>query len=150
MQATVPPPLVAALVALLMKLITMGGMALPFGNGWPRIAAILLVITGVGIAIAGIVQFRRHQTTVDPLNPDRASALVTDGIFTRTRNPMYLGLLLGLIGYGFWLASISALVIALVFIPLITASQISTEERVMEDLFGDAYLSYKHRTRRWL
>ena len=133
-----------------MKLITLGELALIFGNGWPRVAAVLLALTGFGIAIAGIVQFRRHSTTVDPLNPDRASALVTDGIFTRTRNPMYLGLLLVLIGYGFWLSSLSALLISLVFIPLITASQISTEERVMEDLFGEAYRSYKQRTRRWL
>ncbi|NRA23032.1 MAG: hypothetical protein HRU08_00855, partial [Oleispira sp.] len=56
---------------------------------WPMV----FIITGLSIALAGVKEFSLHQTTVNPLEPNKSSTLVTSGIYQLTRNPMYLGML---------------------------------------------------------
>lgn len=67
-----------------------------------QVAGALVASLGVAVALGGVVEFRRAQTTVDPIHPDKASASVVRGIYRVTRNPMYLGfaLLLGGLGSG--------------------------------------------------
>ena len=102
------------------------------------------------MAVAGVAQFRRHGTTIDPTAPERASALVTTGVFGVTRNPMYLGMTAVLLGLGVWTGNAAALVPALLFVPFITAVQIRAEEAAMRRLFGPAFDAYAARTPRWL
>ena len=99
----IPPAVVFVAAALLMKL---ASWALPAwhvdvpGRDVPAAAA---AIAGLLLGIAGILSFQRAKTTVHPMRPSEASSLVTTGIYTRTRNPMYLGLLMGLIAWGVYL-----------------------------------------------
>lgn len=150
MQAKIPPPIVAAAVAVVMKLVSKTAAAVPVVGPWQRPLAALLLVAGIAIAVAGVVRFRHHKTTVDPLHPDKASQLVTDGIFSFTRNPMYLGMLVALLAFAVWLGSATTVLIALMFVPLITALQINEEERAMQTLFGEEFTHYRRRTRRWL
>ena len=105
---------------------------------------------GVGLGLAGVAAFRRMRTTVDPTRPDQATALVTSGMFRWSRNPMYLGFLLILIGWGVVLNNAAAIVAALTFIPYMNRWQIAPEERVLRSNFGEAFEAYASRTRRWI
>jgi len=73
------------------------------------VVALVFVALGIAIALSGVVAFRRARTTVNPLKPDAASSLVESGIYRYTRNPMYVGLALALVGWAVYLAAPLAL-----------------------------------------
>jgi protein-S-isoprenylcysteine O-methyltransferase Ste14 len=113
---------------------------------------VLLVFVGAGaaIGIAGVRAFHRARTTVNPWRPHASSELVVSGIYQRTRNPMYLGLLLALAGWGLYLANLYSLLLAFTFVPYMNRFQIRPEERALEQAFGEAFVEYCKRVRRWL
>lgn len=111
--------------------------------GWALIAA------GAGIIVAAILQFRRAHTTVDPTRPARASALVRTGIFGYSRNPMYLGMAIGLSGWALLLGSLGPWFVVALFVPLLTWLQIKPEEAVLGTLFGRDYADYCAHVGRW-
>jgi protein-S-isoprenylcysteine O-methyltransferase Ste14 len=113
------------------------------------VAAVLIAI-GVAVAIGGVVSFRRAKTTVNPLKPETSAALVSTGVYSFTRNPMYLGMVLALFAWAVYLSSIWSLVGPLLFGLYITRFQIVPEERVLDRLFGAPFAEYKKRVRRWL
>ena len=91
--------------------------------------------------------FRRSGT---PPRPGvRATMLVTNGAFRYTRNPMYLGLIIMLIGVAILLGSYSPLIVIPIVIWILHNKFILREEKWMEEWFGDSYLEYKSKTRRW-
>jgi protein-S-isoprenylcysteine O-methyltransferase Ste14 len=84
------------------------------------------------------------------MKPETATALVCGGVYTVTRNPMYLGLLVLLIAWAVYLSSAWALLGPLAFAVYITRFQILPEERALGTLFGAEYAAYRARVRRWL
>ncbi len=105
-------------------------------------------ITGVLLIIFAFKALLEHRTTVLPNKS--STTLVTTGPYVRFRNPIYLGEVLLLL-YGAEITkSIWFVAAALIFGVLVTAMQIIPEERHLEATFGDAYLDYKSRTRRWI
>lgn len=115
----------------------------------PAIAATLGLL-GVGCCLLGVISFPRAHTTVNPLNPSAASALVASGIYRLTRNPMYLGFLFVLLGEIVWLGSPIALVAAPVFAVYLNRFQIIPEERALQERFGPEFPAYTTRVPRWL
>ena len=105
---------------------------------------------GVAVAALGVASFRRAATTVNPIDPGATTALVDQGVYRVSRNPMYLGFLLVLLGWGIWLESPAALALALGFVPYMNRYQIIPEERSLEARFGDAYARYRESVRRWI
>jgi protein-S-isoprenylcysteine O-methyltransferase Ste14 len=145
------PPVVVLLVALIAVYIH--DQLFPLGNilGESRyMLAQVLFALAIFIAIAGIVSFKRAKTTVNPVQIEKASNLVTSGMFRITRNPMYLGMLLLVIGFAIRLDNPIALIWAVVFQQYMNRFQIFPEERMLAFLFGDAYENYMTRVRRWL
>jgi protein-S-isoprenylcysteine O-methyltransferase Ste14 len=116
---------------------------------WNRFAALPAAV-GVAAAAAALARFRQAQTTVNPMDPSKTSRLVTGGIFGVSRNPMYLGLSLLLIGWALWLGSASPWLVPPLFVILITFVQIIPEERVLGRLFGAQYATYRRRVPRWI
>ncbi len=114
---------------------------------WLAAAFAMLGLTCCGL---GLASFRRARTTVNPLQPDTATALVVSGLYRLTRNPMYLGFLFLLLGELVWLANPIALLAALAFVPYLNRFQIGPEERALRDRFGLDYVNYTTRVRRWL
>jgi protein-S-isoprenylcysteine O-methyltransferase Ste14 len=94
--------------------------------------------------------FFRSQTTVNPMKPENSNKIVTSGTYRFTRNPMYVGLLMVLLGYAIWLGAITPFLLLPLFVVLITTQQIIPEEEMLERNFGQEYLDYKQRVRRWL
>lgn len=146
----IPPPLVALLCALAAWQFTDATRGSVFDFGPVYILTILLCGKGLFIAIMGMREFARRQTTVNPLTPGSASALVDGGVFRYTRNPMYLGLATALAGIAFALGNWSAFLFVLLFVLYIQLFQIYPEERAMLELFGDEYSNYCAKVRRWL
>lgn len=110
---------------------------------------ICFVVAGC-VGIAGVYEFRRAQTTVNPVKVDTASTVVDSGIFAYTRNPMYLGLFLLLFGFAYWHQNLLSIAFSFTFILYMNRFQILPEERALESLFGASYIDYKQRVRRWI
>jgi protein-S-isoprenylcysteine O-methyltransferase Ste14 len=150
LELKIPPPAVALAIGFLMWLTSILFGFIPIPLNYRLAAALSLLVIGQGISISGIVSFRRAKTTLNPLKPGNASALVTSGIYRFTRNPMYLGLLLTLMGWLVFIASPPALVFLFLYVVYINRFQIDPEERVLASLFGGDYAAYKTRVRRWV
>lgn len=112
--------------------------------------AIVFCIVGLAVTLVAVRSFFTAATTVNPMKPDQADKLVTTGWYKISRNPMYVGLLMMVIGYALWLQNPSAFIGVVLFVFTITIFQIKPEEKVMEEKFGDEYTAYKTRVRRWL
>ena len=150
LELKVPPPLVALLFGFFMWLAAplVAPVEAPFGL---RVGiAVILACAGAVFGIGAMVSFRRAKTTMNPLKPDTASSLITGGVLRYTRNPMYLSLLLYLLGWAMYLSSWLALLFLPVFVLYINRFQIVPEERALSSLFGREFAAYKDRVRRWL
>jgi protein-S-isoprenylcysteine O-methyltransferase Ste14 len=150
LELKIPPVAVGLLLGALMWVAARSVPGLGFTLPAGRIIAAGLAVVGVFVAILGVVSFRRARTTVNPMSPEAASALVTSGIYQLTRNPMYLGMLLVLLGWAVWLANALTLALPVVFIFLMNRLQILPEERALAAMFGSRFADYQSRVRRWL
>ena len=145
-----PPTLVWITVAAAMWVIASLPPIWPPSSSVRLLGSVILFVIGIAISQSAIIKFRRAQTTVNPLKPETSTSLVSTGIFARTRNPMYLGMLIGLLAWAVYLASALALLGPVAFALYITRFQIVPEERAMHSLFGSAFSKYSQRVRRWL
>ena len=109
-----------------------------------------MALVGALVSILGVVSFKRAKTTVNPMKPESSSSLVVAGIYGVTRNPMYLGFLLILLGWAVWVSNVLALLPIAGFVIYMTVFQIRPEERALEALFGPDFAAYKERVRRWI
>ena len=156
LELKIPPPLVGVLVALAMWGVAVYGPARSFAQMWSEAPVLRYAVIAVLVATAlvfdgfGLLAFRRFRTTINPLAPERSSALVTTGIYRITRNPMYVGMALLLLAWAVYLSAWLPLLGPLVFVLYITRFQILPEERILQQRFGDAFLSYTTQVRRWL
>lgn len=91
--------------------------------------------------------FKKLQTTVKPF--EESTVLMTHSVFRLSRNPMYLGMVLFLVGEAIVLGSLSPYAVAIVFALLLDAIFIRPEEKMLEKKFGEQYLAYKQKVRRW-
>lgn len=107
-----------------------------------------LTFIGFMLAAGSFIEFRKARTTLDPHGT--VKALVTGGIYRFTRNPIYLGFLLMVIGFPLNYDSLWGIVCAPFFIITLTMLVIQHEEAYLEKKFGDEYTSYKSSVRRWL
>lgn len=146
----IPPPVVGASVAAAMWGLSMLGPQFAFASGARTVVVAMLVAAGVAFDLLGLFAFRGARTTVNPLRPERASALVTRGVYRVTRNPMYVGMGLLLLAWAAYLSALLPFAGPAVFALYMTRFQIQPEERVLAGIFGEAYASYCARVRRWL
>lgn len=149
LELKIPPVIVVVLVAGLMLLIAPLFPQVHFGP-LPQWIPVAVAILGAVLPLVAAVSFRRAQTTVHPSNPDKTSAIVTTGVYRITRNPMYLGFALILLGWGLYLGNMVALFGLPAYMFYMNAFQIKPEERILSDKFGQAYQDYCRQTNRWL
>mgnify|MGYP001182567031 FL=1 len=148
METKIPPPIVTLVF----------GLSIYFSRGIFQVVeikysfyfGILLLILGFIILISAVRLFRKDETTVNPLSPEQATKLVTDGIFKYSRNPMYLGMALVLGSIAIFFNLIGGIILVALFCAYITKFQILPEERAMRDLFSDDFDKYTKVTRRWI
>jgi protein-S-isoprenylcysteine O-methyltransferase Ste14 len=150
LQLKVPPLLLTILFGIAMWGISLVTPALELPTTVRGATCVLLITFGMVVVVAGAISCRRVGTTVNPTTPESSSALVVDGIYQFTRNPMYLGMLLWLAAFSTWLANLYAMALCIAFVFYMNRFQIGPEERALETLFGDSYRDYCERVRRWI
>jgi protein-S-isoprenylcysteine O-methyltransferase Ste14 len=149
LEHRIPPPLVGLITAVLMWWVS-GLPALQWPGGLKGVAVVLLLLAGAAFDVAGLLSFRASRTTVNPLRPERASTLVTGGVYRLTRNPMYVGMACLLTAWALAVSSPLAWLGPLAYLAYLTRFQIIPEERVLLALFGEDYRAYMESVRRWL
>jgi protein-S-isoprenylcysteine O-methyltransferase Ste14 len=150
LELKVPPPVVALCVALAMWAVARVVPPVPLPDAVRLGLAGILALAGSCLGVTGIVSFVRAGTTVEPMKPALSCALVRTGVYRISRNPMYLGILLVLLGFGVFLANVASVVLAAAFVAYLDRFQIAPEERVLSANFGAAYDDYRAHVRRWL
>ena len=150
MNPLIPPPIVAAIVGVLMWAVNRWLELGRVESAFQTPVAIVLLAAGLLLMLVAVASFIAAKTTVNPLRPSRASSLVTTGIFRLSRNPIYLGDLLLLAALAVWLGNIVNLLLLVPFVWYINRFQIIPEERALADRFGASYVAYCARVRRWL
>jgi len=109
-----------------------------------------MLALGVLTGIAGVIQFAVQLTSVNPHKPERASFLITSGVYRLSRNPMYLGMLFILVAAVLKFGHPLGVITLPLYVWYMNRFQIIPEEKVMEEKFGDAYRNYKESVRRWI
>jgi protein-S-isoprenylcysteine O-methyltransferase Ste14 len=142
-----PPPVWAVLFVL-------AGVGICRTLGWPSgphsaLVGAVLAVFGWIPPIWAILLFRRAGTEVAPTSPAN-KALVTDGPYRWTRNPMYLGLVIVTLGIALWLGSWPMLLAPLMMLGTANFVHIPFEEAKMRRQFGEAYEAYTRKVRRWI
>lgn len=105
------------------------------------------ILLGSVLCAAGAGHFARRRTTIMPRQPSRV--LVTNGVFAYTRNPMYLGMAVILVGVCLTAGSATVWLVPPLFVAVIDLALIRLEESMLVDRFGDDYTTYRQRVRRW-
>lgn len=146
----VPPVLVGVVVGCLQWSISNGIPQLAVSVKFQLPLAVFVTLMGFGLTFWDTRAFKKHATTLNPMTPRGASSLVTTGVYRWTRNPMYLGMLIVLVGWSIWLGNIGATASVLVFGAYITQFQIKPEEAILMDLFPNDYHEYCDQTKRWM
>jgi protein-S-isoprenylcysteine O-methyltransferase Ste14 len=157
MASTSDTPGVVAPPPLLFLGVLAAGLALDFTMlrvptglpGFLRLGAGAALVVAAGALIAGALgRFRRAGTRAEPWRP--STALVTDGVYRFSRNPMYLAMVLLYPGSALALDSVVALILLPPLLALVQVGVITREERYLEEKFGEDYRRYRASVRRWV
>ena len=152
-EQTPTPPRFYPPVLFLASLVLMGALhyLLPVTTwlDWPwRGLGAVLLVGGLLVGLWAIGYFRRRDTTIIPF--EQSSTLIVDGPYRLSRNPIYLAMVLVLLGVWLLLGSLSPALVVVPFVWWISTRFIAKEEQHLETQFGRPYLAYKARVRRWL
>ena len=147
METKIPPPIVTLIFIFLIgfsnKLID------PFSFEYQTPLGVMIIICGLSVLISAARVFKQLETTINPMQPSQASKLAIIGPFKYTRNPMYLGMSIMLIGFGLIFGAKLTVCLVVMFVLYITVFQIIPEERAMQEKFTD-WKDYCLKVRRWL
>ena len=150
MNRWISPPVAFAIAVVAMWWI---GRSVEFGRysfDYQAPAGIALIVLGLGVVAVSIRSFVVAGTTPSPVQPKNTTQLVTSGAYALSRNPMYVGDAVMLAGVAAWLGSVLDLVLIAAFVWFIDRFQIAAEEKALAEIFGDQYVTYRGKVRRWL
>lgn len=150
LETRIPAPIVAGLIGAAMKWYALSWGVVIDPTPLQKYLGIGLAQLSALIVLAAVYRMWRVRTTINPMNPARATTLVTGGVFRFTRNPMYLSLLLLVVAYATRLDSLAVWIAPVVFLAYVTRFQIIPEERILQQKFGAAFDAYRAGTRRWI
>ena len=147
METKIPPPIVTLIFIFLIGF--SNRLIEPFSFEYQTPLGVMIVICGLSVLISAARVFKQLETTINPMQPSQASKLAIIGPFKYTRNPMYLGMSIMLIGFGLFFGAKLTVCLVVMFVLYITVFQIIPEERAMQEKFTD-WNDYCSKVRRWL
>ena len=150
LELKIPPPVVALVMACAMWGLSLVTPLLEMSGPTRTASAITIAVLGAGFDLTAVILFFRRRTTVNPMKPAKTSSLVVTGIYTVTRNPMYVGMVFFLTAWAVYLACAWALVGPVAFVLYINRFQIEPEECMLLKKYGARYMAYMSKVRRWL
>ena len=144
----IPPPILVLILTSLVYFSStkLESIYLPYR----QTVSVLILIIGLVVIISPVFDFIKSKTTVNPVKFQNVNRLVTTGIYRYSRNPMYLGMILIIISTTVYYLNLLSVFSPLIFYIWINKFQISREEIFLEGKFGNEYLKYKSKTRRWI
>ena len=148
MKTKIPPPILALIMIAIIYLSSF--IVETFTFSYQTVLSVLVVIIGLGCAVPSFSLFAKNKTTISPFTPSETTALVTAGMYRYSRNPMYLGLVLLNIAATIFFGTWFGIIIVATFIFLLNLLQIIPEEEALIDIFGEEYIDYKKKVRRWI
>ncbi|QCX38402.1 isoprenylcysteine carboxylmethyltransferase family protein [Aureibaculum algae] len=149
MKLKIPPAIQFLFFAFAMFIITkLTGKNFSFAL--QNVVVILLFAFGAFIGLLAVLSFRKAHTTINPLDPSKASKLVTSDLYQYTRNPMYLGLVIIQTALFFGFGNYYNIIILFIYGWYLTNYQIKPEEEALTKLFGEGYTQYCEKVRRWV
>lgn len=150
LRLKIPPPLIALIFAALMWLISLYTPIISLSENSKSFVIFLCIFIGLTFDIFALVNFRQAKTTINPLQPEKTIQLVTNGIYQYSRNPMYVGLTFFLLAWAIYLLAPANIIMILLFVLLINELQIKPEEQALLKKFGQDYIQYQQKVRRWV
>ena len=148
LKTKIPPPVIDLTFIAILYISSV--LMVRFTFEGQSIFALFIFILGLGCVFSAGIQFRKVNTTVNPLDPESASHLVVGGIFKYSRNPMYVSLFVAILAFGIYVGAWFVFILLPLFVLSINYLQIVPEEIAMHKLFGDEYISYCNSVRRWI
>lgn len=116
---------------------------------WPfSLAGVFVFFLGFFLSFSARKQFQKNNTPVRP--PEKPVFLMTSGFFSFSRNPIYLGLTISLLGIALFLGSLTAFIFPVIFFLLMNFGFVPFEEKMLGGIFGKKYVEYKKKVRRWV
>ena len=147
METKIPPPIVTLIFIFLIGF--SNRLIEPFSFEYQTMLGVMIIICGLSVLLSAARAFKQLETTINPMQPSQASKLAIIGPFKYTRNPMYLGMSIMLIGFGLIFGAKLTVCLVVMFVLYITVFQIIPEERAMQEKFTD-WNDYCSKVRRWL
>ena len=144
------PPLLLMLAVALIMFLSRHSTSFIFIIPFKHVIFLIGLLVGSALVLGGAWYFRQANTTVNPVKPQTTSTIVTHGVYQLSRNPMYLGFLVMLIGWAIYLEQAINIAWILFFYMYMNRLQIIPEEILLSQYFGNEYNDYKKRVRRWL
>lgn len=148
LELKIPPPIIGMITAFIMWLLSLYVWRLE--STLLSNIGIAVIVLGVSLDVIAITGFGVKKTTINPLNPNNTHVIVDTGIYKLSRNPMYLGMAVSLLGWCFFLKSPMSIFALPIFILYLNRFQIVPEEKILAEKFGANYTAYKNSVRRWL
>ena len=146
----VPPPVLTLISGALIWALSRAMAPFPASMAWRLLLGAPFIAAGALLDAVSFLHFRRARTTINPLKPSATTALVATGIYRRTRNPMYVGLVAILVGWSLLVGAPLGLSVVVVFAAYLTRFQIEPEERALRTKLGKSFEDYMRGTPRWL
>lgn len=149
LKLKIPPPVVTLVFSGLMYLVNTFSS---FGQGFflQSFLVLALLIVSCVLLLPAAIEFYKKKTTVNPFKPEKTSVLVVEGVYKYSRNPMYLGMACLLAAWALWLGNPFNSLVFVAYIVYMNKFQIIVEELALHNLFGDEYVQYKNKVRRWI
>jgi len=150
LELKVPPLLVTVMFGVISWLLSIYTLSVNWFASIQLAVSLLFFVIGSLFLLSSLSLFRKNNTTVNPFEPKAASVLVTTGVYSISRNPMYVSMLLFLLSWGFYLSNYFSILVNIGFIFYINFFQIVPEEKVLTEQFGKQYKEYRQKVRRWV
>lgn len=150
LERKIPPPVVAIIAAGVMWLLAKEVVVSSYEAPYKVAICSVLIVFGFLVDFAALWLFMKAKTTVNPIKPNKASSLVTGGVYRYTRNPMYIGNLIFLLAWLVWLGSAYGFIGLILYVFYMHQFQIKPEEKALLSLFGNEYSLFCSKVRRWI
>ncbi len=149
-ERLIPPPIVGAVSAVMAWIIAVSTASFTVRSPILVPAAAILITCGLVLDAWSILRFLGAGTSINPVSSDKTTVIVRTGPYRFTRNPMYLGMALLLVGYCVYLGNVVSLLAVVLYVWYTTRFQIIPEEKALTAMFGESYRMFLAETRRWI
>lgn len=144
----IKPPYIAFTLLFLSWLVDYYRPQFRFVYGYYRYLGILVFILGLSITFYAFYLFKKNKTPIIP--GQKPKFMVAEGVYKFTRNPMYLGVTIALLGASIYIGNLLSFLSPVVFLLIMNLIYVPFEEKLMENIFGKNYIEYKEKVRRWV